>query len=341
VIKMTNEDRPLNSEMGAGNERLPDLHFYAASGDWSGVCEAIRAGQDVNGVDIGKWTPLHWVVDMGLAAGQREEIVTTLIKAGADLEAEDSEGSTPLLRACMAGNEELVRLLIEAGADVATKNKLGWTPFLESVRSGYGPIVVQFLDRGASHEERSPSGETALEMARRIGRDEIVCILEFWNAARALGTDWLQPLSIAQTDETERKIYDLLVATEAGCGIEFWFQGLPHPSEDLLPLKDLDRRMTGEVLWREFVRDWERFLDKTALVLDAAHLSSDLCLIFRGRHRFRGTVEDWAEVQSNWASRNRFRGKDWTKEHFLNSRFDDGTNTAMTRLVGILRKYRR
>lgn len=64
---MTNEDRPSNSE--EGNERLSDLHYDAESEDWSRVGEAIRAGQDVNGVDIEKWTPLLWVVDIGRRLG--------------------------------------------------------------------------------------------------------------------------------------------------------------------------------------------------------------------------------------------------------------------------------
>ena len=178
-----------NSGAETSNERLPDLHYFAAQGDWPGVCEALRAGQEVNGVDVGRWTPLHWVVDMGAVEGRREEIVTTLIQAGADLEAEDFEGSTPLMRACMSGNENLVRLLIEAGADPATKNKSGWTPFLESVRGGYDAIVVQFLNRGSLPEERSPNGETALELARRIGREEVLFVLESWELDRSSGTD--------------------------------------------------------------------------------------------------------------------------------------------------------
>lgn len=185
---MASKDRPPYSDPSPGNERLSDIHFFAASGDWPGVCEAIRAGQDVNGVDFGKWTPLHWGVDMGAVAGagQREEVVLTLIAVGANLDAKDFEGSTPLLRACMSGSENLVRLLIAAGADTTT-NKFGWTPFLESVRGGYDAIVVQFLERGASKVERSPGGETALQMARRIGRDEVVCILESWNPDNSSG----------------------------------------------------------------------------------------------------------------------------------------------------------
>lgn len=179
---MISEERTPPSESGSGKERLSDIHFCAARGDWPGVCDAIRAGHDVDAVDVGNWTPLHWAVDMGAVAGQRKETVSTLIDAGANLEAKDFEGSTPLLRACMSGNEELVRLLIEAGADTSATNKHGWTPFLEGVRGGYDEIVIQFLKRGCSKDERSPGGESALEMARRIGRDEVVRILESWPA---------------------------------------------------------------------------------------------------------------------------------------------------------------
>ena len=57
-------------------------------------------------------TPLCFAVQ-----GERFEVVRALIKAGANINAMDKEGMTPLLAAREKNNEELAKLLIDAGAD--------------------------------------------------------------------------------------------------------------------------------------------------------------------------------------------------------------------------------
>lgn len=95
-----------------------------------------------------------------------------------------------------------------------------------------------------------------------------------------------------------------------------------------------------EPLWRDFVRDWEQFLDLTSLIVIAPHLGGELCLIYRVTFCYRGAIDEWAEIQSTWASRRGFRGKNWSKKDFVSSRFDDGLTSAVTRFLGILQKYR-
>ena len=47
------------------------------------------------------------------------------IKAGADINAKDNNGDTPLMIACRWSNEKKVRWLIKAGADFNIKNNAG------------------------------------------------------------------------------------------------------------------------------------------------------------------------------------------------------------------------
>jgi ankyrin repeat protein len=49
------------------------------------------------------------------------EVVRALLKHGANMDAEDEEGKTPLHKA--TGNVELVRMLLEHSADVNTRTK--------------------------------------------------------------------------------------------------------------------------------------------------------------------------------------------------------------------------
>jgi ankyrin repeat protein len=111
---------------------MTELHYAAYCGDHDGVLAALRKGLDVNGRDHGGWTPLHWVVDMGMVAGEREHIVATLVRAGADVNAHDRAGATPLMVACRAGNGELVRQLVAAGADLNARDNAGKTALIEA-----------------------------------------------------------------------------------------------------------------------------------------------------------------------------------------------------------------
>ena len=64
------------------------------------------------------------------ASRGHEAVVRLLLEAGADKEAKNNGGWTPLIIAAMNGHEAIVRLLLEAGADKEAKNKDGWTPLI-------------------------------------------------------------------------------------------------------------------------------------------------------------------------------------------------------------------
>ena len=63
-------------------------------------------------------TPLQFAISL-----RRYDILDLLISLGADIEAEDSSGNTPLVSAMMRGDREAIRRLHAAGA----KGKKGWT----------------------------------------------------------------------------------------------------------------------------------------------------------------------------------------------------------------------
>ena len=80
-------------------------------------------GADVNARDPSGWTPLLETVFAG-----HMEAAQTLLERGADVNAADEGGWTPLMEAAAKGNKELVSLLIRYGADVHARSRHGWTP---------------------------------------------------------------------------------------------------------------------------------------------------------------------------------------------------------------------
>ena len=108
----------------------------------------INAGADVNAKDNGGWTPLN-----GACEDKQTSIVELLINAGADVNAiGNNEGWTPLDTACYSGQVSIVELLINAGADVNAKDKENddWTPLYFARQNGSSTIVDLLLKAGAT-----------------------------------------------------------------------------------------------------------------------------------------------------------------------------------------------
>jgi ankyrin repeat protein len=72
---------------------------------------------------------LHLACQYGGPDGS-PEIVDTLLKAGAELEAESDDQWRPLHYAVFFGHLEIVKLLLERGADVGAMTLLGKTPLI-------------------------------------------------------------------------------------------------------------------------------------------------------------------------------------------------------------------
>ena len=97
--------------------------------DMSKIQDLIEKGADVEAKD--KWgsTPLHF------ASGNNHiEIAKLLLDRGADVKAKDNGGQTPLHFASWHNRIKIAKLLIEAGADVDATDDDGETP-LDNARS--------------------------------------------------------------------------------------------------------------------------------------------------------------------------------------------------------------
>jgi len=96
------------------------------------------------------------------------------LRAGADVNAAQSDGSRPILWAVYQVDHELVQALIAKKADVNAANVFGATPIAEAAKLGDTRMVKLLLDAGAKPEGTTPDGETALMMAIKLGHLPVV-----------------------------------------------------------------------------------------------------------------------------------------------------------------------
>jgi ankyrin repeat protein len=65
------------------------------------------------------------------------ENAKTLIESGANINAADTNGETPLMAAVAKNNIEIIKNLLDHGADVTVADKDGMTAIMAACRSGY------------------------------------------------------------------------------------------------------------------------------------------------------------------------------------------------------------
>ena len=148
--KQTELTALLRKHCGKTGEESTALIDAAADGNIEVVKQLLAAGANVNAKNKWGGTPLHWA-----ARGGHKEIVELLIAKGANVNAKNDEDGTPLHLAADRGHTEVVELLITAGADVNAKDDEGETPLDQAGTSW--PEIANLL--------RKHGGKTGEELA--------------------------------------------------------------------------------------------------------------------------------------------------------------------------------
>ncbi|MCB0593921.1 MAG: ankyrin repeat domain-containing protein [Phaeodactylibacter sp.] len=116
----------------------------------------------------------------------KPELADSCLRAGARLEARDSEGATPLIAAANTGNTKLASLLLEQGADVQARRKgyYGSTALMEIATANDTAMARLLLASGADVHRRDTFGDPAINWAAYYGH------ISFTRLLLEQGADW-------------------------------------------------------------------------------------------------------------------------------------------------------
>lgn len=71
-----------------------------------------------------------------------------LLKLGADVNARDEDGMTPLMNAAAQGDPGLIHCLLAAGADTQARDNEGKTPLMHAITGNRYSEVAELIKRG-------------------------------------------------------------------------------------------------------------------------------------------------------------------------------------------------
>jgi truncated hemoglobin YjbI len=135
------------------------------------------------------------------------ELAAVLIRSGADPDAREAAGHTPLYR---ASSEDVARVLLAAGAtvDIASGPTRG-TALHHAARRGYVSVAQALLDHGATIDALDAKEETPLRRAVNCRQIEIVRLLVRHGAdPHAADRRGVTPLDMARTAEMKQAMVD-------------------------------------------------------------------------------------------------------------------------------------
>ena len=181
------------------------------AGNRKASLDMIRAGADVNEAQPDGTRPIHWAVYR-----VDYEVIEALIAKKVRANVTNELGSTPLSEAVKLNDARMVKMLLDAGSGTEGPNEDGQTALMLAIKNGDLPIVQMLVDAGANvNAVEKVQNQTPLMWAAVATRNaaEMVKILLSKGAdvkPRAKFTDW--PSQITSEPRAQYHAYGGLTA---------------------------------------------------------------------------------------------------------------------------------
>jgi ankyrin repeat protein len=161
------------------------------AGNHKAALALIRAGADVNAAQPDGTRPIHWAVYQ-----VDYELLGALIAKKAKVNVTNEFGSAPVAEAANLGDARMVKMLLDAGAEPEGANQDGRTALMRAIKRGELPVVEMLIKAGANVNAVEKShNQTPLMWAAAAPRNagEMVKMLLAKDAnprPRSLYSDW-------------------------------------------------------------------------------------------------------------------------------------------------------
>ena len=161
VVKHLVATKPDNINIALTKSGSTPLHVSALTGSEE-ICHfLLQNGANVNACDVDGFTPLFFIYDE-----DKVEIARILIQNGANISAQvDTKGWTLLHYAAFDNLPEITKVLLENGAEVDAADSNGTTPLHISTGKGNTEVAKMLMQNGANVNALTNDGFCPLRIA--------------------------------------------------------------------------------------------------------------------------------------------------------------------------------
>jgi ankyrin repeat protein len=165
----------------SNNEGQTALHTECANGGVKIVALLLLNGANPNAEDLDRFTPLHMATYFLYAAFCNRkgsfEIIQTLLRYGADVNARTITGDTALHNSVRWNFLRTCKLLLEHGADVNARDGMGTTPLHQAARFARPSVACSLLQFNADIDACDDKDNTPLRFAIQRRSSGLVSVL--------------------------------------------------------------------------------------------------------------------------------------------------------------------
>lgn len=144
-----------------------DLFDAVQAGNEKAVIMLIEKGADPNAINDMGASPLHFAAVSGEII-----LIRNLLENGANPNIKDEVGTSPLHLASMLGAKSAVKALLQAGADINIKDINAVTPIHGAAMKGHASVISLLIENGAHRNVYDNDSFTPLDLAIKYGHSE-------------------------------------------------------------------------------------------------------------------------------------------------------------------------